>query len=117
MGSYDETEVCELVGLYIMSNLSKVDRDLCRDNRLVILRNKNGKETERMRTHEQTHIIHIINFTIAYFTLTPHAIIHPKILLSFQKPSKKDCQKIHQTKKHLVLTNQNTKNRLDSTPV
>ena len=52
MGIHDRAEVCELVGLYIMSkllsNFSKVDIDLCRDNRLVILRNKNGKETENI---------------------------------------------------------------------
>ena len=53
MGIHDRAEVCELVGLYIMSkllsNFSKVDIDLCRDNRLVILRNKNGKETDKIR--------------------------------------------------------------------
>ena len=53
MGSYDGAEVCELVGLFILDNLSKIiDKNLVglyRDDGLAILRNMSGPDTEKFR--------------------------------------------------------------------
>ena len=47
MGSYDEAEICELVGIYILTRLvtiiKKNDCEHYRDDGLVILRNVNGQ--------------------------------------------------------------------------
>ena len=47
MGSFDGTEICELVGLYIQSNLKnilpKTNFGLYRDDGLILLRNLNGQ--------------------------------------------------------------------------
>lgn len=55
MGSYDGAETCELVGIYILSNLSTIlDENaygLCRDGRLLVLENVNRKQTDRFRKH------------------------------------------------------------------
>ena len=52
MISYDAAEVCELLGLYIMpkllSNISKVDMSLYRDDGVVIL----GIKTEKQKTEK-----------------------------------------------------------------
>ena len=44
MGSFDGTKICELVGLYIHSNLGnmlpKTNFVLCRDDGLILLRNQ-----------------------------------------------------------------------------
>ena len=53
MGSYDGAEVCELVGLFILDNLSKIiDKNLIglyRDDGLAILRNMSGPDMEKFR--------------------------------------------------------------------
>ena len=51
MGSYDGAEVCELVGVYILSLLAnrvdKEDTGLYRDDGLVIVRNLTGPQTDK----------------------------------------------------------------------
>ena len=53
MGSFDGAEVCELVGIHILSLLSnKLDKQstgLYRDDGLVLLRNSSKRKTERIR--------------------------------------------------------------------
>ena len=53
MGSFDGTEICELVGIHILSSLSnKLDEQstgLYRDDGLVILRNTSKQKTDRIR--------------------------------------------------------------------
>ena len=50
--SYDETEICELVGIDILSRLSTIiDKNNCglyRDNGLVVLRNANRHQIDRV---------------------------------------------------------------------
>ena len=49
MGSYEDAETCELVGIYILSilaeTINKKDTGLYRDDGLIILRNCNGPKT------------------------------------------------------------------------
>ena len=53
MGSLDSAEVCEIVGLYLLSQLHDVipkdDIGLYRDDGLGVLRNINGQTGERIR--------------------------------------------------------------------
>ena len=53
MGSYDGAEICELVGIYILTRLAtiikKSDCGLYRDDGLVITRNVNGQQIDRTR--------------------------------------------------------------------
>ena len=53
MGSYDGAEICELVGIDILTRLAtiikKSDCGLYRDDGLVILRNVNGQQIDRTR--------------------------------------------------------------------
>ena len=53
MGSYDGAEICELVGIYILSHLTtfigKKDVGLYRDDGLIILQQSNGQQTDRIR--------------------------------------------------------------------
>ena len=53
MGSYDEAEICELVGIYILTRLAtiikKSDCRLYRNDGLVILRNVNEQEIDCTR--------------------------------------------------------------------
>ena len=53
MGSYDGTEICELVEIYILSRLSTIidknDCGLYRDDGLLVLRNVNGQQINRVR--------------------------------------------------------------------
>ena len=53
MGSFDGAEVCELIGLFLLNNLSekygKNDVELYRDEGLVLLRNASGPQSERTR--------------------------------------------------------------------
>ena len=55
MGSLDGPEMCELVGLYILSPLqkkvNKKDNTLYRDGGLVILRKSNGRTTDVYRKY------------------------------------------------------------------
>ena len=53
MGSYDRTEIFELVGIYILSRLSTIiDKNNCglyRDDGLLVLRNVDGQPIDRVR--------------------------------------------------------------------
>ena len=53
MGIFDGAEVCELIGLFLLNNLSekygKNNVGLYRDDGLVLLRNANGPQSERTR--------------------------------------------------------------------
>ena len=53
MGSYDSTELCELIGIYIQSLLinilSKDIMGLYKDDGLIILRKANKQQTDRVR--------------------------------------------------------------------
>ena len=53
MGSYDGAEICELVGLHILDELSKIlnknDVGLYRDDGLIVLKNKNGHDCDKIR--------------------------------------------------------------------
>ena len=53
MGSFDGAEVCELIGLFPLHNLSeqygKNNVGLYRDDGLVLLRNASGPQSERTR--------------------------------------------------------------------
>ena len=53
MGSYDGVEVCKLVGTFILSKLGNIigkkNTGLYCDNGLVVLRNMNARETDKMR--------------------------------------------------------------------
>ena len=67
MGGYDGAEICELIGIYILSRLSqrikKENSGLCRDNRLMIIRDANGKQTDKTRKD----IIKIFKEIILYY--------------------------------------------------
>ena len=53
MGSFDGAEVCELIGLFLLDNLSeeygKNNVGLYRDDGLVLLKNASGPQSERTR--------------------------------------------------------------------
>ena len=53
MGSYDGAEECELVGTFILSKLGNIigkkNTGVYRDDRLVVLRNKNAREIDKTR--------------------------------------------------------------------
>ena len=53
MDSYDGAEICELVGVYILTRLATIikvsDCGLYRDNGFVIMRNVNGQQIDRER--------------------------------------------------------------------
>ena len=53
MGSYDGAEICELVGLLILNDLSKLvqksDAGLYRDDGLIVVRNMRARSTEKLR--------------------------------------------------------------------
>ena len=53
MGSFDGAEVCELIGIFLLNNLSekygKNNVGLYRDDGLVLLRNASGPQSERTR--------------------------------------------------------------------
>ena len=53
MGSYDELEVCQLVGTLILSTLAssilKRNSGLWRDDSLIMMRNENWQKTDRIR--------------------------------------------------------------------
>ena len=57
MGAYDESEVCELVGTYMLSLISekydKKDFELYRDDGLGVVRNKCGRETAKIKKNIQ----------------------------------------------------------------
>ena len=53
MEAYDGVEVCELVGNYLLYELSKLyeknDIGLYLDNRLVVFKNKSGPELKKIK--------------------------------------------------------------------
>ena len=53
MGSYNDTELCELIGIYIQplleSSLEKNQMGLYRDDGLIILRNINNQQTDKIQ--------------------------------------------------------------------
>ena len=53
MGSYDGAQVCDLVGLYILSLLTKFinqnDAGLYRDDGLIVVNKLSGRETDQLR--------------------------------------------------------------------
>ena len=53
MGSFDGAEICELVGLYIQTNLENIlpptNIELCQDDGLILLRNANGQQMDKKR--------------------------------------------------------------------
>ena len=53
MGSYDGAEICELVGIYILTRLATIIKKshcgLYRDDGFVILRNVNGLQIDHTR--------------------------------------------------------------------
>ena len=59
MGSYDGAEVCELVGIYILSGFGNTYRteyiDLYRDDGLTVFKNISGPQAERIRKDITSH--------------------------------------------------------------
>lgn len=57
MGAYDGAEICELVGLYLLSTIAKsydkTDIGLYRDDGLAIFRRISGSKADRIRKHFQ----------------------------------------------------------------
>ena len=53
MGAYDGAKFCDLVGNYLLYELSKLyekrDIGFYRDNRLVVFKNKSGPESEKIQ--------------------------------------------------------------------
>ena len=85
MGSYDGAEVCELVGIYLLSLLANIidknNSDLYRDDELIFLRNVNEQKMDSVRKNVkkifkqvgfkieiQTHL-KIVNFLDVTFNL------------------------------------------------
>ena len=58
MAAYDRIEVCELVGNYLLYELSKLyekkDIRLYRDNGLAVFKNKRGLESEKTKKSVQS---------------------------------------------------------------
>ena len=57
MGAFDEAEVCELVGTYMLNVLSKKynknNFGLCRDDGLAVFKNKSGPQSEQAKKNIQ----------------------------------------------------------------
>ena len=85
MGNYDVAEVCELVGIYLLSLLANIigknNSGLYRDDGLIFLRNVNGQKIDRVKKNVikifkkvgftikiQTHL-KIVNFLDVTFSL------------------------------------------------
>ena len=53
MGSFDGAELCELVGIYLLSKLLEIilkdQSGLYRDDGLLLLRKTNGQKTDKIR--------------------------------------------------------------------
>ena len=92
MGGFDGTEVCELIGIYILSFLATItnskDCGLYRDDGLLILRNANGQQIDR--TPKNIKIFKDIGFTIdietnlKINTLINLQTMHHKLLTNYQ---------------------------------
>ena len=67
MGVYDGAEVCELVGIFILHQLSRIyiknDIGLYRDDGLAVFRNTSGPHAEKIKKHFQ-NIFHKNNLSI-----------------------------------------------------
>ena len=72
MGSYDGAEICELVGLYILNELKdeikKEDMGLYRDDGLMVVKNKNGHQSDKIRKNI-IQIFKNIGFKIEIITM------------------------------------------------
>ena len=70
MGSFDGAEVCELVGLFLLHQLSEIfgknNVGLYRDNGLAILRNTPGPEADKRKVVTQLFQKHALSVTIAF---------------------------------------------------
>ena len=77
MGAYDGAEVCELIGIFLLFQLSelfnRINLGLYRDDGLGVLENKSGPQSEKIK----------------------------KIINIYQKQSRGDSQNYHQMKKYL----------------
>ena len=89
MGSFDGAEICELVGIHILSLLSsKLDKQstgLYRDDGLILLRNTSKQKTDRIRKYiigifknagfkiEIKTNLHIVDFLDVTFNLLDRA--------------------------------------------
>ena len=58
MGAYDGAEVCEIVGIFILYQLSRIykknDIGLYRDDGLAVFRNTSGSQAEKIKKHFQS---------------------------------------------------------------
>ena len=67
VGAYDGAEVCELVGIFILYQLSrkynKNNIGLYRDDGLAVFKNINGQQAEKIKRHFQ-NIFHKINLNV-----------------------------------------------------
>ena len=72
MGAYDETGLCEVVGNYLLYELSQLyekrDIELNRDDALVVLKNKYGPESEKIKKSIQA-IFHENELKIVQFKM------------------------------------------------
>ena len=72
MGAYDEAGLCEVVGNYLLYELSQLyekrDIELNRDDALVVLKNKYGPESEKIKKSIQA-IFHENELKIVQFKM------------------------------------------------
>ena len=92
MGAYDGAEVCELVGNYLLHELSqlfeKKDIGLYRNDRLAVFKNKSGTESKKIKKSIQTIFqenelkitvqcnLKISDYLDVTFNLTESSIVH-----------------------------------------
>ena len=80
MSSYDITEICELAGIYTLSKLenvtSKDDVGLYRDDGLILLREFNQQQTDKIRKNIRvfTKVFTTIGFQIKTETSNLHKV-------------------------------------------
>ena len=59
LGSFDGAEICELVGLYVQSNLEnilpKTNFGIYRDDGFILLKNLNGQQMDKKRKTRLKH--------------------------------------------------------------
>ena len=108
MGSFDGTEIYELVGLYIQSKLEKIfpksKFGLHRDDGLALLRNLNWQQSDIVRKNI-IRVFKDIGFslrleltvltkthTIRFFTSTVYQTTHQTSYSKCRFPSKRNCE-------------------------
>ena len=71
MGCFGGAELCQLIDIYIESILAKItsknDMGLCRDDGLILLKNKNGQHTDKIG-NKIVKIFKYTNFSIDIIT-------------------------------------------------